>query len=188
MRFIMNKHPTLTSLLLIGLLASTAPVVAEIYTWVDANGNTVFSDHPEKGASKIKLPPPQTYAPTAIKPSTPATPKAEPAPPRYHLLSIIQPLDDQSLWANNGQIDLVLAIEPALAVAQGHHILIKLDGQIVISNTQETRLNLKDVDRGSHTLSATIQDSSDKTLIESKPVTLHVLRQSILHKKQATAP
>ena len=171
-------------LLLVGLLAASCPVLAEIYTWTDADGNTIFSDQPAEGASKIELPPPQTYKPTAIKPgaSTPPPGEKTESVPTYRLLDITQPLHDQALWADNGQIDVVLAIEPALAVALGHRISISLDGKMVINKADSTRLTLTTIDRGSHTLSASIQDKNGKQLKNSTPVTFHVHRHSALTK------
>jgi hypothetical protein len=178
-------YRSVISLILISLLAGT-PALAEIYTWTDADGNTVFSDQPEEGASKMKLPPPQAYAPTEIRPTVPANlqPSENTAPTiSYKLLSITQPLPDQALWANNGQIDIALAIEPTLASTLGHSISISLDGKNVIDKTSSSQLQLDEVDRGSHTLIAMIHDKLGKVLIRSKPVTFHVHRVSALNKK-----
>jgi len=172
-------------LLLITLLASPASM-AEIYTWTDNEGNQVFSDQPEDGATEIKLPPPQTYSPAAIKPAltSPAAAKKEKdrTATSYQLLAITQPLHDQALWSNSGQVDIVLAIEPDLATAQGHQITLNLDGKVAISKASTPRLSLKDINRGSHTLSAAITDHNGATLIQSKAVTFHVHRRSILRK------
>jgi len=181
----MNKHLSILGLLLIGLIISTAPTLAEIYTWTDADGNTVFTDQPQEGAKKIKLPPPQTYSPTNIKsasPSSHAKNKTEPTP-GYRLLNITQPLNDQAIRANNGQVDVALAIEPALNTKQGHYINISLDGKVVISKSTQNHLALHAVDRGTHTLSATIHDSSGHPLSQSQSTTFHLHRQSVLHKK-----
>jgi len=180
----MHNHPRFSfsvCWLLIGLLSAT-PALAEIYTWTDADGNTVFSDQPSEGAKKLELPPPQTYKPD-IKPmvATPAPEKKTEPEFSYRLLDITQPLHDQALWANNGQVDIVLAIEPALALAQGHRISIRLDGKVVIKNVESTRIRLSAVDRGSHTLIATIQNHEGKVLKSSKPVTFHIHRRSLLN-------
>ena len=181
----MYSHPRFSHLvfcLLIGLLTAT-PALAEIYTWTDADGNTVFSDQPKEGAKKIELPPPQTFKPV-IRPmvaSPPDAGKKKEAEPRYHLLDITQPLHDQALWANGGPVDVVLAVEPALATVEGHGISISLDGKVVIKNTIDTHISLSDIDRGSHTLIAEIHDHNGKVLKSSKPVTFHIHRRSSLN-------
>jgi len=180
----MCTHPRFSQLvicLLIGLLSAT-PALAEIYTWTDADGNTVFSDQPSEGAKKIELPPPQTFKPD-IRPMvvTPDAGKKKEVKPRYHILDITQPLHDQAMWANNGQIDVVLAVEPALATVEGHGISISLDGKVVMKNTIDTHISLSAIDRGSHTLIAEIHDRNGKVLISSKPVTFHIHRRSSLN-------
>ena len=55
-------------LLVLGLLVSLAATATEIYRWIDADGNVVFSDTPIEGAEKIEIAP------------LPTLPAARPAP------------------------------------------------------------------------------------------------------------
>lgn len=166
------------SLLLLGQAAQ-----AEMYKWVDEEGNVSYSDQPQhKDARKL-----DPYSDNTI-PATPIPPKAQPALPapdkpetRYSLLQITSPEDDQAIRSNNGNISISLSIQPALNLAQGHSISLLLDNQLVSENLTTLQATLQNIDRGTHQLSAVIKNKQGETLKQSDSITFHLHRHSILH-------
>ena len=48
--------------LVISIIMAVSPIHAQIYKWVDSDGNVNFSDKPHPGAEEIPLPKVQTYS------------------------------------------------------------------------------------------------------------------------------
>ncbi len=179
-----NKFTHWIQLVLLGsllLLGHTAQ--AEMYKWVDEDGNVSYSDQPQhKDARKL-----EPFGDNTI-PATPTPPKAQPTPAvpdkpetSYSLLQITSPEDDQAIQNNPGNISVSLTIQPALNVSQGHSISLLLDHQLVSENITTDQATLQNVDRGTHQLSAVIKNKQGKTLKQSDTITFHLHRHSILH-------
>lgn len=168
----------LGSLLLLGQAAQ-----AEMYKWVDEDGNVSYSDQPQHKDAR-KLDPfgdntiPATRMPPKAQPALPAADKPE---TRYSLLQITSPEDDQAIRSNPGNISVSLTTEPALDVARGHSISLLLDNQPVRENITSDQASLQNIDRGTHQLSAVIKNKQGKTLKQSNTITFHLHRHSILH-------
>jgi hypothetical protein len=105
----------------------------------------------------------------------------------YSQLSVVEPADDQVIWSNEREIDVSVAIEPALKTAQGHHLVLLLDGTPVTQPSGETRFSLSDIDRGSHTLVAEVHDALGRVLLQSSPVTFHLKQHSVLQPSRPLA-
>jgi len=169
--------------LILSLMVAT-PTSAEIYTWTDAEGNTVYSDQPGDKSTEVELPPLQTVPsgapPSRFRPTTQQTDK-KPAE-AYHKLAISKPADDQAQWANSGQVDVVITIEPALRLNQGHYLRLSLDGTTRIDQSRKTHMTLTELDRGTHQLVVSVHDHNGKTIKTSQAITFHIHRPSLLKK------
>ncbi len=169
-------------LLLTLLLLFTAPVTAA-YKWVAPDGSVSFSDSPpHPDAEQVTLPSSQTFTPTPITPLKPTTqppPEKEKEVVRYQSISITQPIHDKPIRNNAGTINITVSVSPKLQTKLGHQIAIAVDGKVVTTTTsgQATLLN---VDRGTHTIRASIINSNGETLISSGESTFHLLRVSVL--------
>lgn len=179
-----SKFTHWIQLLLLGsLLLLGQAVQAEMYKWVDEEGNVSYSDQPQhKDARKL-----EPFGDNTI-PATPVQPRAQPSLPapgkpdtRYSMLQITSPEHDQAIRSNPGNISVSLTTEPALDVAQGHSISLLLDHQLVSENITSNTATLQNVDRGTHQLSAIIKNKQGKTLKQSDTITFHLHRHSILH-------
>jgi hypothetical protein len=62
--------------------ALSSPASAEVYESKDAQGNTVFSDMPSKGAAEVKVPPTNSADPVAITPKPTPSPETPAKKPR----------------------------------------------------------------------------------------------------------
>lgn len=172
------------------LIFSSSTVLAQMYKWVDKDGNISYSDQPPyKGAEQLDAPALTTMQPTAIPKKTKASDtsdkeKEEEAPTVYSYLKITSPQNDMTIRDNSGNFSVSIGIKPALNTDQGHTLSLSLSGKVVKSKLSSTSINLTNIDRGTHKLSVSIKDKTGKTLRKSKPTTVHLYRQ-IIRRKQA---
>lgn len=140
-------------------------VTAEtVYKTVDEDGNVIFSDQPTQGAEQIELQELQTIK----NPNTPRLPPADTSRPKpadyYQAISIISPAAEEGYRNNAGNLNVKLSLQPSLK--PGHKIVIKLDGQEIASGSALSA-SVDNVNRGTHSLSAAVVDSSGKSLIST---------------------
>jgi hypothetical protein len=171
-----------TALLL--MLLAPGPVSAKIYKWILPDGSVTYSDQPQvKGAKAVELPPLQTYSPPPIPP--PAA-KQNPASAQgigYSKVEVVAPKPNESLRDNGGTISVQLSIEPPLQT--GHEVQILVDGKSIGSG-RATSASVSNLDRGSHTISATITDADGKVVKSASSVTFHLQRTSKLQPRRAS--
>ena len=149
---------------------------AEVYRWVDAEGQVHYSDRPGEGADRVVLdimPPSSSPAAAGSTPGRTPPKVGNETAPGYAALTIQAPGQDETLWNIEGQLDVAVAPQPALQA--GHTIQLLLDGQTAAElEPGATRTRLSDVYRGQHTLQARIRDEFGTTLKQSDPVTFYV--------------
>lgn len=169
------------ALLCLALLA--LPLRAEVYTYIDAQGNRVFTDRPKPGnAERIQLAPTNAMgAPAAVAPP-PAVPATPPAP-AYQLLRILVPQPDATIRDSAGNLIVTASSEPALLV--GHSYRLLLDGQAVGEPGRSPVFPLENVDRGTHQLAVEIVDALGRTVERTPNQPVHVLRISLAQKRMA---
>lgn len=174
-------------LIAITLLFSLSLAHAELYKTTGEDGEVIYTDKPPaKDAKEFKPPAIQVTPPikyTAKK--KPAEQQTAPYP--YSDIRFTQPGADANFHDNEGQISYGLAITPALNTKLGHYLNIKLDGTSIASKTSSLSGMLKDIERGSHTLTADTCDASGKVL-RSASVTFHLHKFSSLHNPPPVPP
>ena len=157
---------------------------AEVYTYIDKDGNRVFTDQPPRGnAQKLQL------APTNSQPGSPngvhmppplyapATPALPPGPPAYQLLRIIVPEPDATVRANYGALIVSATSDPALL--PGHLYRLLLDGKPVGDPGRSPVFPLNNIDRGTHQLSVEIIDTLGRTIEQTPNQPFHMFRVSV---------
>lgn len=181
----MNLRTIAFTAFLTTMLVSPSDAQARIYKTVDKDGNVVFTDVPPKDHSTaIEIDEGNVYTPpTAAVPaqtgSTQATNDAEEADEptaAYSRLQIVTPEHDQAVRENAGNLNVVVSLSPTLTAS--HRIQILLDGA-VLATEAGTNLQLSNVDRGTHVLTAQVVDTGGNTLITSDPTSFHMQRISV---------
>ena len=169
---------------LIPALASAA-----IYKWVDSNGNVVFSDQPHPGAKKVELPPISTFSDGGAAQKTATTPssgtKKKPAAVYDHFV-IVKPTPEETLWNNTGTVDVQFGLSPGLQ--GGDKIILALDGKPQGQGIRSTQFVLKNLDRGTHVLSASIVNGEGRTQITAPSVTFYLHKASALFPNRRNSP
>jgi hypothetical protein len=198
----MNRSLKITPLVcLMGLcIAWLVPASAQIYKVTDADGNVVFTDvppPPDEQADTVELGSGNTFDIKEALPTEPAATSwsstdednSDDIPDaRYEMLRVVSPANDAEVRENAGNVTVSLAINPDLR--PGNRLQLEMDGK-VIRTTTTTRIDLTEVDRGSHVLRAHVIDDKERILISSEPSVFHLSRYSILtapNKKPAPSP
>lgn len=167
------------------LLLFSSVLSAEVFRWTDASGRTVFGDNPPEQikAQMVELPTltvADSYDAGAQQDNTSATDKADESDDsetvEYKRFAVTSPQTDEAVRANNGNVMVRLALEPALQ--EGHGVVIYLDGKQVASG-DATAYSLENIDRGRHSLFAVLHNAHDDVLKNTEAVSFNLLRASI---------
>lgn len=176
-------------LLLILFLVCAWPAQAEIYRYIDADGNVTFSNDPPAGvdAEPVPLSSPNTIKSVRPTPSrglqTPSEPERK-AKPRYSMLSIVEPTNESSIRDNAGNVTVAVDLAPGLKPTDTLHVY--MDGS-EIAQGNAMSVQLANIDRGTHEVYAAVKDPAGKMLIKSEPIRFTLHRVSILTRPPASA-
>ena len=155
---------------------------ADVYRWIDADGQAHYSDRPQPGAERITInvSPPASSSTDGTNPtvSTPA-PADDPQPPifTYQSLTITSPAQEQTLWNIEGQLDVVASVQPALQ--PGHVLQFYLDGRMMPAEPGSSQTRFSEVVRGEHSLRVEVVDASGRSLVASPESRFYVRQTAI---------
>lgn len=184
-----NKHTIITISLFTLLIGLGVPSLggAEVYKIINPDGSVSYTDQPTENAEQISTepsPPITTSKPAKTTRKTPAadsttTSEKQAEPVTYTSFSIVAPKNGESIRANNGTITVTIKIIPGLAANQGDKITLFLDGKPVGKPGSQTSFKLQNLDRGSHTVSATLKNAKGQILHAAPSVSFHIIRAHI---------
>jgi hypothetical protein len=160
------------------LMALSLPASAQIYSFIDANGNRVFTNDPPQGsnAQAVQLNPTNTVTVRPNNASTDSTPApantTDTALP-FSSLQLTGLPSDEALRANNGTFSVGVSSTPALRA--GQQLQLMLDGQAYGPPSSNPPLQLTNLPRGEHTLAVQVL-SAGRMIQQSDAVTFTVQR------------
>jgi hypothetical protein len=168
--------------LLIGLLLA-APASAEVFTYIDAQGNRVFTDQPKPGdAKRVPLATSNRMSATGSA-SVRTARKSEQTPLlHYSLLRILVPEPDATVRSTAGEIIVSITSEPGLQ--KGHRYRLLLDGQPTAEPGISPVFPLTNIDRGTHQLSVEVLDEHGRTVERTANQPFHMQRISLAQKRK----
>ncbi|MHC8409069.1 DUF4124 domain-containing protein [Pseudomonas sp. Hz4] len=161
------------------------PVTAEVFTYVDAQGNRVFTDQPGSGKAKRVPIAPSNRMPANSTGTTPviAGKKTETKPLfHYDMLRVLVPEPDATVRSSAGELIVSVTSEPGLQ--RGHRYRLLLDGQPTAEPAPSPVFALSNIDRGSHNLSVEILDEQGRIVERTANQPFHMLRISLAQKRQ----
>lgn len=158
---------------------------AEVFTYIDAQGNRVFTDQPGSGnARRVPLATsnrmsanPTGAAPVIAEKKTEARPMF-----RYDMLRVLVPEPDATIRSSAGELIVSITSEPGLQ--RGHRYRLLLDGQPTAEPGPSPVFALSNIDRGSHNLSVEILDEHGRIVERTANQPFHMLRISLAQKRQ----
>ena len=171
--------------LLLCLLFITPVASAQVYTYIDAEGNRVFTDKPRSSnAERVMLAPANNVelsqpAPTVRMAPAPAVSKPT---VHYQVLRILVPEPDASIHNGSGEMIVTLSSEPGLL--PGHNYRLLLNGQQQGESSRSPVFSLQHIDRGTHQLAAEIIDSAGLIVERTPAQPFHMHRMSLTQKRK----
>jgi hypothetical protein len=167
--------------LLFGLSCLTAQ--AGVYTYIDADGNRVFTDQPQsEQAERIELAPSNAMSATQAPPPM-APPEVMSKELRYQVLRILVPEPDATIRDMTGNLIISATSEPALHA--GHSFRLIMDGKPASAAGRSPVFPLENIDRGTHQISVEILDASGRIVERTPSQPFHMKRTSLAEKRNA---
>ncbi len=176
-------------LITLSLLLTPYHALGQVYKTINPDGSVTYTDQAIESAEPVHIAPIQLYSPPTTKtnkakqPSQSATNQqpdtASNTPTVYTEFYIASPQHDSAIRANSGTLTLTLSLTPPLNIKQGDKIIISLDGQTVGKPSTQLSYTLTNLDRGSHTLSASLVNANGATIKVTDPITVHILKAHI---------
>ena len=170
-------------MLVMGMLLAVRPALADVFTYIDAEGNRVFTDQPKvKGAQRVMVTPPNSA--TLPKPAAPKAVEEEVAPPlpSYQMLRIAIPEPDATIQSNTG--GLVVALESDPVLMAGHAYRLELDGKTYAVPSRSPVFTLDNIDRGTHQLVGEIVDGAGNVLERTPAQPFHMRQVSVIQRQK----
>jgi len=175
----------LPALALAALLASSL-CSAEIYKYVDKDGNVVFTDKPGKDRKQMHLAPLPTISlpkgEDTEQSSHPKPASSQKAPgPGYSKLVFTSPADNSAFWSGSGSF--VISVEANPSLRKGDKFKVALDGRVLGSNTSGA-FPVQHVSRGTHTASMSVVNADGQTVQSGPSITFTVHRPSVIRRNE----
>lgn len=171
--------------LLLCLLFISQAASAQVYTYVDAEGNRVFTDKPRSStAERVMLAPSNSAEMSQSQPTVRMAPPAAVGKPtvHYQVLRILVPEPDASIHNGSGDMIVTLTSEPGLL--PGHSYRLRLDGEPQGETSRSPVFSLQHVDRGTHQLVAEIIDSAGLIVERTPAQPFHMHRMTLAQKRK----
>ncbi len=167
------------------LLTTAVAAHAEVYRYVDEDGNVIFSDTPREGAEAIELR--ETTIVPAYKPprqwsNTYSNTQAAAVP--YETIAIASPPHEETL-RNVQSVTVSVSLLPGLQTTFGHEVQLYVDGAPFGQPGEATQFVLEEVERGAHELQAAVFNRSGRELKRSSASVFFLHKHSIVNPTQA---
>ena len=160
------------------LLVAVAHAPADVYRWVDEEGNVIFSDTPHDGAEKVEL------GETTVVPAQPLPRKTEVLTPEpkgvsaYTSIAVVAPANEATI-RNTREVNVQVALEPGLDTENGHRLQLFYDGAAYGEPGSAQQFTITELERGAHELVAAVLDRDGNDVIRSEPSVFFVHLRSV---------
>lgn len=169
---------TLISLLLLSLFAQ-----ATVYKWVDKDGKVHYSDEPHPNAEVVELKE-KTLNQIALPPVKNDADDSQVIQQIQYQVVITSPEEEETVRDNNGDFQVTATVTPE--IKSQYLMTLKLDGQTVGQPQVGGIFQLKNIDRGEHTIVVDAMTQNGKVFASSSPrkIFLHQAAMNPVPKKQ----
>ncbi len=167
------------SIFLIALASIAAPLVADVYKYVDENGNIVFTDAPPANETieEVILPKIQTTEKYNAPLPRGSINRTE-AKPKVSVFEVsMSPASGEAIRANGGVVSISAIVDPEPNFSLRTNFY--LDGELITTNSGTTA-SISNVDRGAHNLMIEVMNADSGAIIGTASSQVTILRASIL--------
>lgn len=169
-------------------LATASAVAGTVYKWVDEKGVVHYSDQPHPDAQTVEVKSAQTYSAPAATQSTPAPASQDQKPANsetYSRCELYRPESDE-VFLNTDTVTAKFRSDPDLR--SGDRVMLVLDGKRQRDQPPASSDFTLKVERGSHSLTAVIEDADGRTMCTTSGITFHVRQPSVQAPNRANRP
>lgn len=146
-----------------------------LYQWTDEDGQIHVSDQPEANAKPVQLPKLQTYqlrsSTTNINNNATESDTSF-QPQKYTAIHIITPKNQETIRDNSGNVSVNIQLAPKLFKNNQYQLF--LDGKMYKKKQITSQFQLKNMDRGEHSLEAVIVNENNQILIRSAKIVFYL--------------
>ncbi len=151
-----------------------------VYKWVDKNGKIHYTDKPINNANPVKFKEnTENHVSLPPVPGIPTNTSPTPSKSVQYQLTIIKPIEEETIRNNNGNVSVIAQIKPKLQSALT--LQLYLDNQVFGEPQTSTVFSLSNINRGEHQVIIKLIDKNGKILASSLPRTFF-LHRSIKNK------
>lgn len=179
------KFKSVQIMILALLLGSTMQTAfAQVYKVVDKDGNVSYTDTPPKDGSKAVDLPPISVIETPEYQVKAKSEKLEDGAPKslralrseYRDFAIISPTAEDSIWAPEQTV--TVSWSTAKPLLPGMMVRVAIDG-VEQALSSATLIAVPPLDRGEHTVDATLLDDNGKVISKAQTVTFYVRQPNL---------
>ncbi len=171
-------------LLLVLLLPLNA--TAKIYKSIDANGNTVYTDIPDsKDAEALDLPnlnitstPKRKHSVLDQSKRYSSDNNKSHLDRNYKSIKITKPKNEDTIRNGTGNVIISVSLDPPLQSDFGDRLIVQMDG-VTVNNSNASSVTLRNVDRGSHQITAKVQNQKNPSINKVTTATFYLKRPSV---------
>lgn len=159
---------------LIGLSLVLPASALTVYKGRDKNGNIILSDSPFPGATPMEVQGVQTMPlPKAAEGRRKAAPEEGEGAAGAYTLSIAAPTEGQVF--RKGEVEAVdVGVSVSPEPKRGHRVVVMVDGRQVAEDAEAVSLNMAELDRGSHVVTAQLKNAGGQVVASAPAVTFMV--------------
>ena len=175
------------------LCAVSATAFSQVYKVVDKDGNVTYTDTaPKDGSKPVELPELSVIeTPDYSVPARSANDPLEKGKSlramrsQYKDFAITSPQQEESLFAQDQNVSIQWATKAALM--DGMQVNISVDGT-KLPATSSNSVSVPPMDRGAHTINASLVDGNGKVIANAAPVTFYVKTPNLNTNPQGVRP
>lgn len=176
--------PKLLPIILFAALQTS--VHADLFKWVDENGEVIYSDQPppvSENQEKFLLDegklPALISTPAQKVPLSPQTTKKNEEENQIQSVNITFPEHDTAVRSNAGTLNIQLAVNPPLDSNSRESLILLMDG-VEVYRGKSNQVTLYEVDRGTHLLEAKMLSANGQIISSSEVISFTLQRFSAL--------
>ena len=178
-----NKHFTAMFIAILSLCYIASAMAQDFYKVVKPDGSIEYTQNPPaENAKPVDLPGLSVISPekklTEYKPEAAKTSAVAIEEPKrnYRGVSITSPLNEASIWGTGATVTVEVSLPGPLF--EDDTVQLILDGEKLPAKTATT-FELKEIDRGEHTVRATILDNRSQVVANTQAVTFHMKQATV---------
>ena len=167
---------------MINLISPGAASSEVVYKTIDEDGVPLFSDK-INGEHERVLIPKSKKTNVFESPLTKMIAIEKKEPKQIYKVEILSPPIDHT-FRNSEKVSVRINVKPRLASGSGHEARVFLDGDLLSDFGSSMNFQVRDLERGAHTLEAVLTDIAGRELARSEVRTFFVQKASIVNRRR----